>query len=60
MNETKDDAPLNEVPCPKCGKHVDDRIPACPFCGEKIYVELPGGITPTKHPQIPMNKESQD
>lgn len=43
-------AHLNKVPCPNCGKLVDDRAVACPACGEKIYVEIPGDITPTKHP----------
>jgi len=52
----QDSAPLNETPCPNCGRHVDDRAPACPNCGEKIYVEHPGGITPNRHPQIPMNR----
>ncbi|CAD73779.1 MAG TPA: zinc-ribbon domain-containing protein [Rhodopirellula baltica] len=56
MNEPKQDtAPLNHTPCPKCGKQVDDRVPACPNCGEKIYVEHPGGITPTKHEPLPAN-----
>ncbi|WP_146514858.1 zinc ribbon domain-containing protein [Rubripirellula amarantea] len=56
-NQNKSEAsPLNEVPCPHCGVAVDDRAPACPNCGEKIYVEHPGGITPTKHRQIPMNR----
>ena len=51
----RDTAPLNHTPCPSCGKHVDDRAPACPKCGEKIYVEHPADITPTKHPPLPMN-----
>ncbi|ELP35428.1 hypothetical protein RBSWK_00561 [Rhodopirellula baltica SWK14] len=34
---------------------MDDRVPACPNCGEKIYVEHPGGITPTKHEPLPAN-----
>ncbi|WP_145167830.1 zinc ribbon domain-containing protein [Rubripirellula lacrimiformis] len=48
--------PLNHVRCPKCGMEVDDRVPACPQCGEKIYVNVPGDITPTKHPPL----DSQD
>ncbi|EMB13774.1 zinc ribbon domain-containing protein [Rhodopirellula europaea] len=56
MNEPKQDtAPLNHTPCPGCGKPVDDRVPACPNCGEKIYVEHPGGITPTRHEKLPAN-----
>ncbi|TWU26254.1 hypothetical protein Pla52o_01070 [Novipirellula galeiformis] len=43
-------APLNHVTCPHCGNDVDDRAPACPKCGEKIYVISPGDITPTRHP----------
>lgn len=35
-------APLNHVECPECGKEVDDRAPACPQCGAKIYVNVPG------------------
>lgn len=59
MPEAKQDtAPLNQTPCNGCGKPVDDRAPACPNCGEKIYVEHPGDITPTKHEQIPMNKDA--
>ncbi|MGB7347199.1 MAG: zinc ribbon domain-containing protein [Pirellulaceae bacterium] len=52
-NENADKVHLNRTPCPGCGKRVDDRAPACPNCGEKIYVEHPGGITPTKHPRLP-------
>ncbi|WP_146576973.1 zinc ribbon domain-containing protein [Neorhodopirellula pilleata] len=48
----KDDAPLNQVPCPKCGEPVDDRAVGCPSCGEKIYVEHPADITSTKHPPL--------
>ncbi|MFG0291381.1 MAG: zinc ribbon domain-containing protein [Rhodopirellula sp. JB044] len=47
--QKSDHAPLNQTPCPACGKHVMDRAVACPHCGEKIYVEHPGGITPTRH-----------
>ncbi|KAA1261463.1 hypothetical protein LF1_40130 [Rubripirellula obstinata] len=54
----KDTAPLNHTPCNQCGKPVDDRAPACPNCGGKIYVEHPADITPTKHEQIPMNKRN--
>ncbi|WP_404308457.1 zinc ribbon domain-containing protein [Neorhodopirellula lusitana] len=50
--------PLNHVQCPSCGKEVDDRAPACPQCGEKIYVNVPGDTTPTKHP--PLNPPKQD
>jgi len=57
MSKDKTDtAPLNQTPCPGCGKHVDDRAPACPRCGEKIYVEHPGGITPTRHPPLPTDR----
>lgn len=41
--------PLNQVECPQCGRRVDDRAPACPHCGEKIYVEHPGDIKPVRH-----------
>ncbi len=43
---------LNRIPCPKCGELVDDRAVGCPNCGEKIYVETPADITPTRHPPI--------
>jgi rRNA maturation protein Nop10 len=57
MQEIKDDtAPLNETPCNQCGRPVDDRAPACPNCGEKVYVEHPGDITPVKHDQLPHNR----
>ncbi|WP_083904818.1 zinc ribbon domain-containing protein [Rhodopirellula sp. SWK7] len=49
METKSDNASLNEIPCPHCGKHVLDRAVACPHCGEKIYVEHPGDITPTRH-----------
>jgi DNA-directed RNA polymerase subunit RPC12/RpoP len=42
-------APLNHVPCPACGSDVDDRVPACPSCGEKIYVEHPGDMKRVRH-----------
>ncbi|KAA5542631.1 zinc-ribbon domain-containing protein [Roseiconus nitratireducens] len=45
-------SPLNHVRCPGCGYEVDDRAVACPRCGEKIYVEHPGDITPTRHPPV--------
>ncbi|TWT98520.1 zinc ribbon domain-containing protein [Stieleria varia] len=57
--ENPDQSSLNHVRCPGCGKWVDDRAPACPECGEKIYVETPGDITPTKHPQLPMNRADE-
>ena len=40
---------FNHVACPQCDKTVDDRAPACPNCGCKIYVELPGDTTPVRH-----------
>ncbi len=52
-------APLNQVECPGCGKHVDDRAPACPDCGEKIYVISPGNITPTKHPPLDQHTDEK-
>lgn len=45
-------ATLNQVPCPKCTRHVDDRAPACPSCGESIYIEHPGDILGVKHRQL--------
>lgn len=51
--------PLNHTACPNCGFEVDDRSPACPKCGEKIYVEHPGGITPTRHEQLPTLRPDQ-
>ncbi|WP_417749856.1 hypothetical protein [Rosistilla oblonga] len=44
--------PLNHTVCPKCHREVDDRAVGCPHCGERIYVEVPGGITPTRHPPM--------
>jgi H/ACA ribonucleoprotein complex subunit 3 len=44
-----DRAPLNHVVCPKCHQRVDDQAPACPNCGEKISVEYPADISPTRH-----------
>ncbi|QEG00481.1 hypothetical protein Mal15_45510 [Stieleria maiorica] len=55
-NVTKDAALLNRTPCSKCGKVVDDRAPACPWCGESIYVEHPADITPTKHRQLKIHR----
>lgn len=43
---------FDEIPCPGCRQPVNDRCPACPRCGEKIYQEHPGDITPTKHKQL--------
>lgn len=43
---------LNRVPCPRCRRLVDDRAPACPSCGEMIYVEHPGDIRGVKHPPL--------
>lgn len=40
---------LNWVVCPQCQQLVDDRAPACPNCGTKIYVEHPADITPTRN-----------
>lgn len=58
MSKTKHEtALLNKTPCVGCGNLVDDRAPACPNCGKKIYIEHPGDITPTKHEQIAMNKK---
>ncbi|GEM_PF-3228054 len=54
--------PLNHVPCPNCGQMVDDRAVACPNCGEKIYVETPADITPTRHRPMyesPRNRPSR-
>ncbi|MCO8121675.1 zinc-ribbon domain-containing protein [Stieleria sp. TO1_6] len=51
---------LNRVSCPQCSRMVDDRAPACPFCGEKIYVVSPGGITPTKHPPLDDDPNDSD
>ncbi|WP_145299319.1 zinc ribbon domain-containing protein [Crateriforma conspicua] len=51
-------APLNRVRCPNCQQSVDDRAVACPNCGNKIYVEHPGDITPTKHPPLRYPGES--
>ncbi|TWU44398.1 hypothetical protein Q31b_19340 [Novipirellula aureliae] len=50
MDIRKDTAPLNQIPCPNCGKHVDDRAVACPHCGEKIYVNVPGDIASASNP----------
>ncbi|QEG43088.1 zinc-ribbon domain-containing protein [Roseimaritima ulvae] len=55
----RDTAPLNHTSCPECGREVDDRCPACPFCGEKIYVEHPGDTTPVRHPQLPPLRDSE-
>ncbi|EMI21215.1 hypothetical protein RMSM_01846 [Rhodopirellula maiorica SM1] len=60
MDAQTNNAPLNHVPCPHCGKHVDDRAVACPQCGEKIYVEHPADITPTRHSQIDFPGESNE
>jgi len=59
MKFSNENAPLNHVRCPQCGKEVDDRAVACPQCGEKIYVEHPGGITPTKSPPIQYPSETE-
>ncbi|WP_147869496.1 zinc ribbon domain-containing protein [Stieleria maiorica] len=56
----KDTAPLNETTCTQCGKPVDDRAPACPYCGEKVYVEHPGDITPTRHEPVEANHGPQE
>lgn len=53
MSREKEDAPLNQVPCPNCGSFVNDQAVGCPECGEKIYVNVPGDITPTRHPPYP-------
>ncbi|TWU03675.1 zinc ribbon domain-containing protein [Neorhodopirellula pilleata] len=56
---SEQDAPLNHVKCPQCGNEVDDRAVACPRCGEKIYVEHPGGITPTRNPPVQYPGETE-
>jgi rRNA maturation protein Nop10 len=53
-------APLNEIVCPKCGRDVHDRAPACPHCGEPIYVISPGEITPTRHPPLDQHTPRDD
>ena len=40
---------FNNVKCPGCNRKVNDRCPACPHCGEKIYIEHPGDIKGVKH-----------
>ena len=43
---------MGDVTCPGCGKQVAELAPACPNCGEKIYVEHPGDIKGVKHPPL--------
>jgi len=49
---------LNGIPCPGCGRRVDDRGLACPACGFKLDVEHPADITPTKNPPLQFPSES--
>lgn len=58
-NAKPDPTPLNHVACPQCGQAVDDRCPACPYCGEKIYVEHPGDTTPVRHRQLPLHRDDE-
>lgn len=42
-------AQLNIIPCPGCSQRVDDRAPACPSCGESIYIEHPADMLRVRH-----------
>lgn len=48
---------MNKVACPHCQRSVHDRAPACPYCGEKIYVEHPGDMERVRHQQLAMYRE---
>ena len=50
---------LNHIPCPGCGRSVDDRAPACPDCGEMVYVEHPGDIKGVKHMPLDLKPASK-
>jgi len=50
---------LGATRCPHCRHEVHDQCPACPKCGEKIYVEHPGDITPTKHEQLDILRDDK-
>ena len=49
---------LNKVPCPGCSRRVEDQAPACPSCGEAIYIEHPGDILGVKHRQLDFSNQS--
>jgi hypothetical protein len=40
---------LNVVPCPRCSHRVNDRAPACPRCGEAVYIEHPADMLGVRH-----------
>jgi len=51
---------MNSVHCPNCGRVVDDTGPACPSCGEKIFVEHPADIQPIRHRILTYPDEHRD
>ena len=36
--------PDHELRCPECRHPVEPQMPACPECGERLYVEHPGAV----------------
>lgn len=51
---------MDSIQCPNCGRTVADTAPACPTCGEKIFVEHPADMRPIRHQVLSYPDEHRD